>query len=298
MRALVTDALSSISHLDGILIALDRVRIPSALAKTSMKILIRFEGPTSSPLSHTNGYARNFHKVIDVGSSSDKPWPVSGVNFDFIQQPNRESKASMVLANKLSFSTSQMYSLRRRFTLESQIVVRGTGWLAPPKERAVIAFKALAVGLASRNLDLHAVTNWFSRYPASAGPILDKWSFSSQFHTSLVIENDDSRVTEKLFDALAAGCYVVYVGASLEGLSPRLMERVLISNADVDEINLVLARSLSKKWEAPSQAFVSELKAHYSEAAPRCLAQIKLELGVAKNLWDQEQKLAKTPFGN
>jgi hypothetical protein len=298
MRALVTDALCSISHLDGILIALDRVRIPSALAKTSMKILIRFEGPTSSPLSHTKGYARNFHKVIDVGSSSNKPWPLSGVNFNFIQQPNRESKASMVLANKLSFSKTQMYSLRRRFTLESQIVVRGTGWLAPVKERAVIAFKALAVGLASRNVDLLAVKNWFSRYPASAGPTLDKWSFSSQFHTALVIENDDSRVTEKLFDALAAGCYVVYVGASLEGLSPRLMERVTISNADVEEINLAIARSLAKKWEAPSRDFVLELKAHYSEAAPRCMAQIKAELSVAKAHWDQEQKLVKTPFGN
>jgi hypothetical protein len=56
----------------------------------------------------------------------------------------------------------------------------------------------------------------------TATAIDDKFSFYAKYEIALVIENEPTAVSEKLFDALSSGCRVIYVGPRLhETLYPK-----------------------------------------------------------------------------
>ena len=60
---------------------------------------------------------------------------------------------------------------------------------------------------------------WFGKPRNYLGEAVNKVEVMSDYKFALVIENDQSFVSEKLFDALFAGCVPIYVGANLDFLN-------------------------------------------------------------------------------
>jgi hypothetical protein len=60
-----------------------------------------------------------------------------------------------------------------------------------------------------------AFSHFFYKYPEYIGRVDDKFNAFSKYKYALIIENEADYVSEKLFDAIAAGCVPIYVGPNL-----------------------------------------------------------------------------------
>jgi hypothetical protein len=267
------------------LVVVDFVKTLVFKRVSSENILLRFEGPTSSPLSHTSFYARKFKTVLDVGSQSNVPWPLKDIDFSEFRTEARVSGAVMILGNKLSFSKSELYSLRRQMALQlKKLDVFGTDWQISNKRRLDLLFRSAVIAILAQNLKRSATKYWFSAFPQTALPVHSKAEVYSRFKVAVVVENDLSRVTEKLFDALAAGCRVIYVGPPLEGYDPQILERVVECSPNIDEISSTLDRELNSPWSLPSRGHEKALKAHIAGSSSELVRVIAVSaVSSAKN---------------
>ena len=121
--------------------------------------------------------------------------------------------AVMVNANKLNLAKGELYTLRRKSI--SNIInldIFGDGWNSSITNRFKVALIEIRKN-PIRNLfafSFHS-RHWFTRRSSIIAPD-DKGKVLRRYKVSLVIENELTYLSEKLFDALAAGCVPVYVG--------------------------------------------------------------------------------------
>lgn len=83
----------------------------------------------------------------------------------------------------------------------------------------------------------------FSYYPFYKGIVKNKSSALKKYMISIVIENHNSYISEKLFDSLNSGCITIYIGPNLEdyGLSSKI---AIQTKSDVKSILEILAELL------------------------------------------------------
>ena len=129
----------------------------------------------------------------------------------------RRNKAVVVQANKFSSSKGEMYSLRREVCadLSSEIDLYGVGW----NSGLIADFTKWIHSLVRskfRNVDFTSLKNIGNYYSNYFGPTNDKIQQMSKYRFAVVIENSTDYVSEKLFDAVSAGCIVLYIGPKLE----------------------------------------------------------------------------------
>ena len=136
---------------------------------------------------------------------------------------NRSIKVSMVAANKVSPSHSHNYSIRRNLAKElPKDVLHVYGALWNDSLYAKIRHRGAVAAFSLRQCyfpNIHSIYgNLFRTYSTAHGPIPNKHEklLASQF--SLVIENSDSYISEKLFDAIVDGSVPIYVGPELSKL--------------------------------------------------------------------------------
>jgi hypothetical protein len=133
----------------------------------------------------------------------------------------REHLLTMVASNRVSPVRSANYALRRALAKAlpiSILSVYGPLWNDRSGikilHRVAILVWALKQGTFP---NLHQIYgNLFSKYSTAKGPILDKHQLLKQSKFSLVIENSNHTVTEKIFDSLINGTIPIYVGANLQ----------------------------------------------------------------------------------
>jgi hypothetical protein len=85
--------------------------------------------------------------------------------------------------------------------------------------------------------------NLFQKYPTSRGKIIDKHDVIRNSKFSLVIENNESYVSEKVIDALIGGSIPIYFGGDLQVFGVP-SHSVVTGLSSVNEI-LALIESLS-----------------------------------------------------
>ncbi len=122
----------------------------------------------------------------------------------------------IVNANRLNLAKSELYTLRRKCIASlNNIALYGDSWNTSVMARIKIALIEIL-----KNPIKHLFTfsfhsrYWFSRWPSINAPE-DKNKVLVKYKVSLVIENELSYLSEKLFDALSAGCIPVYVGPEI-----------------------------------------------------------------------------------
>jgi len=197
------------------------------------RFLICAEPITVNPLQYSYHVRRAFSQIIEFKPSlrtqASHSVPIGGsfnpqyrANEMFANHGTR--KGCIILnQNKFSLISDSNYALRNRFiraawnqgiplTVGGRDWNRGLSWtFLQLLYHAMVALRAHQVP------SLSQITNPIPRrfHRHLLGPIDDELELLSRFRTCVVIENESSYVSEKIFQALRAGCQCVYVGPRL-----------------------------------------------------------------------------------
>jgi len=198
---------------------LKKSRIPKSAA-----VLLRFEPEVVCPENYRRNYVKLFGKVIDFGrvkhdTTRTIAWPQSWRISEESSNTLRETKSGkstvMINANKLSLIRGELYSLRREVIHKENIDVFGPGWDSSTIRRIrILVGESLILARNLSPLSFSSLKFWFRNLPQSMGVAKNKIETLSQYKCALVIENSRDYMSEKLLDALLAGCIPVYVGPS------------------------------------------------------------------------------------
>ena len=193
----------------------------------SLRVAVLMEPPVVIPSNGVSANFKDFDLVFELGRLRGNvtgrhvslPWPQDlDICEDFFSE-NRKSELVVINGNKFSFVPGELYSLRRKLIRNevSNIDLYGTGW----RERVWITLEAIAksaiFAILNKRFSFHALAGFRLSSPRNfLGQPSDKLKTISKYEFSLVIENWQGCFTEKIFDALKAGSFPIYVGPSLE----------------------------------------------------------------------------------
>jgi len=126
---------------------------------------------------------------------------------------------TLFASNKVSPSKRQNYSIRRKIVKVhgDEIEVFGQLWSASALSQISHRTRVLIFSLRSGYLpSLKSIYgSMFHKYPNCHGIFEDKFAITRNTKFSLVIENDSTCITEKLFDAFFSGNIPIYLGPDL-----------------------------------------------------------------------------------
>jgi len=221
----------------------------SGLPKNKM-ILVLWEPPIINPKAYLKKYTDHFGVIY----SPSKKW-LKGNNVYYFKYPVDKIKAYqtrnfktrlnnpiVMQNNKINFFVGEKYSLRRSVLFESlllhyPIFLYGGGWNRVPIPEALKAFIRYTQ-FRKHGLSRNCLAHIFSKYPYYKGVALNKNRKLSEHKICVVIENHNSYVSEKLFDALNAGCLTVYIGPKLSdfGLSSNIAIQISSSSNSIIKV--------------------------------------------------------------
>jgi hypothetical protein len=186
--------------------------------------LIRQEPAVVCPANFSTFAVNNFSKIIDVGRKSvdstlSVPWPQTlppKPPKAFNVESRIAAKPVLMNANKLSFVSGELYSLRRKLIHVEPLALYGPSWDSNIGHRIrTLAGEALIFSKSQKKLSRSALSEWFNQHPNYMGIADVKSEVLSQFKVAVAIENSPEYMSEKLLDAILAGCIPVYVGPSV-----------------------------------------------------------------------------------
>lgn len=146
---------------------------------------------------------RKTDKVYDVST-----WRARPIYFSFVG------------ANKVGLSSKNNYAIRRKLVDElasSGLEVYGPLWNDGFKRRLINRISMMLWGLKTHQRPpLWSIySDLFRKYKNAKGEVPDKHSILLSSKFSLIVENSDLMITEKLFDAMLSGSIPVYYGPDL-----------------------------------------------------------------------------------
>jgi hypothetical protein len=179
--------------------------------------------------------------------------------FQYENWMGRDRQIVLINANKVSVVSAENYSLRRRFAkvLESETLqVFGDMWVPSIKEKLLhrisVFLFAIKTGIFPNLVHVYGNLHW--KFRTASGPIKNKQEILQRAKFSLVIENDDNYVSEKLLDAMINGCIPIYRGGALstEILPPGLF-------IDLPENPMDLTKLLDSLSEEEIKMYLSNI---------------------------------------
>jgi len=148
------------------------------------------------------------------------PWPQTlDIKPELFFRVEREDSEIPILnANKISAIHGELYSLRRiAASLLPEVDLHGLGWNWSSLEQGKRVLHALGQALSNKqSLSPSWLRLVLSLRAKQDKEVRDKSDFFAGYERCLVIENSLEFLSEKLFDALAAGTYPIFVGPSIE----------------------------------------------------------------------------------
>lgn len=200
-------------------------------------------------------FKTKFSEVIEIGRPQG---PLSvpyfqECNLDYFDRSleERQPKTVAVSSNKSAFLKGELYSLRRRIYSVPQVIdVYGKDWDKGYLWTGTMALKQLLVALRTPNLlSLGSLADLFVRPKNYLGQVEDKFEVMSHYRQALVIENSVEYMSEKLMDAICAGCIPIYVGAGLQdfGVPTNL---VIHCSAAIDSVRAGMCEAMSIDYES------------------------------------------------
>lgn len=238
-------------------------------------VLFRDEPRVVMPLNY--GVYSSFYDHIHSpgtlaqdGRDFNAGWPVNPIG-DFRSQIGFErSGVCMISADKLSLVKGELYTLRKQaLRAIPDIDLYGRDWGASTRKRVVDLIKSFLLSLLTGLPKVSVAISWMRSDVRSLGEVEDKLSVMSRYKVAVVIENSATYVSEKLFDALAAGVVPVYVGPDIKNLEP-LKHLVFPAEPTVDGIKAAIERASvieGKKFRDEVSAFLDS--DFYERMSPR-----------------------------
>lgn len=196
---------------------------------TSSRLLIVLEPRVVIPTNYRSSVLKRYGAVLTYtwavpGTESVVPWPQR----DWRAAPSGSGAhtpgtSALVNANKLSSIRGSLYGLRRRviarFAREHlPLSLAGANWNR--RGVALLVENARSIAYAVFNREIVDLREWARPVPTTGsitylGKIDDKDAVLLDAEFAVVIENSATYVSEKLFDAVIAGCVPLYVGPPL-----------------------------------------------------------------------------------
>ena len=152
---------------------------------------------------------------------------------DLLEVESRANRFVMIQAHKFSIIRGEQYSLRREVAHEAwkkelTFDLYGQSWLMSNIEVLFSALRAIYIGLLyaikSRQTSVVQLRGlrkvWLKIRGHYKGEPDDQIEVLKKYRYALVIENSLDFVSEKLFNAMAAGCRALYIGESLSTYGP------------------------------------------------------------------------------
>ena len=202
------------------------------------------------------------------------------------------NKIVLIAANKVSPRHRSNYSQRRHFArkISSDLLhIYGPLWNSRLNEkiahRLAVSLFSLKSGLLPNPISIYGGLH--QRYESALGEISNKHEILSKYRFSLVIENSNDYVSEKLIDVLISGAIPVYVGPTLIlanfpdkiaiQINPSEINRVnqILENIDDSEIReiqesiykFLTSENFLNKWKSENvyNRISSEIYAHWSQ---------------------------------
>jgi hypothetical protein len=233
-----------------------------AQARGIPKVLIKQEPTVVQPQHGKGTTLKRFELVISRGRPNERPqfntyqeWDTSRIEHEV-----RIKRTVAISANKWSMIPGELYSLRRRAYSEIEGVdVFGPGWnRSAAQDLTVIAKEAI---IAVSNGYFPSVRNleWSLKQPKNyLGVAESKSRVLSSYEVSLVIENSEGYMSEKLIDCILSGTIPVYVGerADLFGIPENL---TIQAEPTLESIRSSISRALKmdgRQYRIEAKAWV------------------------------------------
>ena len=216
-------------------------------------VLIRTEPPSIIELQYK--IKLPFNLVLDLGKINFVngvllyiEWPISPIFFEKrITVPAiDESKVVFVNSNKFG-NRNYYYHLRRSivYKLNSSVKSFGEGWsIFDFKYRNFIGNLIHNVVRFRINEILLMNPFVFNLFSSPKSNILSKVDLLAYFNYVLVIENDNTYMSEKLIEALLLDKSVIYIGGSTSHLPLEIQKNILEPDHSLNRIDLLLKKIL------------------------------------------------------
>lgn len=211
-------------------------------------VLIVLEPPAVFPSQYLKRNLNKYGLILRPGSKdfdndSFMPWPYENVpnplfpqnqysqtiqdfagshaNPTLAEWKMREFNLVMINANKVSPAKHENYSLRRRYALlvpSNSLKVFGYLWNDSLSKKVYTRLGVIKFSFANFFFpNFRSIYgNLFLKFPSALGPIDDKQVVLRKSKFAIVIENDNTYVSEKIIDCFVNGCVPVYYGYDLE----------------------------------------------------------------------------------
>lgn len=254
----------------------ERLRKISPRIPRANRMLVVFEPKSVNPSQHTRRIRNKYGCVVIISqghrlSPDDILWDYGvlptpeivamTISRNGARVGNREFEIGLINENKFSTNFDEAYTLRQQLIeklgkTEHKIAVAGANW-----ERGFIWYAAkqtYAALLQLRGSYLPRISKMrfpFSRADrrriAFLGRVETQVGFLSRCSYSLVIENEATYVTEKLFNALLAGSLPLYIGPCLRKYGIPESVATNLSKPYIESIETALQTSIEDqiRWQ-------------------------------------------------
>ncbi len=190
-------------------------------------ILVRNEPKVVWPANYCAKNVIKFDFIIDIGrdpvlSPNSINWPQYFPEVKEIISIERSlTRVAIVCGNHLRLTKGELYSLRRRCIYEIESIdLFGINWtLGLTRRMLMVLFYFRSNFRYKIPIFLGGLRYWFKKYPRPVDSPAVKDSVLIRYRVSLVIENCEDFLTEKLFDSFFSGCIPVYVGPNLKNFN-------------------------------------------------------------------------------
>ena len=192
-------------------------------------VLILWEPQSVMPWQYKSSVINKFNLAIPMS-----PWRAQRLNIQNwafhpgkvddlkLNEKNRVKDLVMINAAKFSANSASNYGLRRK--ISKAIHKSGYGYdlfgqnwhMQKSKEfrERIFAIRKELGALKLPNL-IEAFSDFAYKFPEYRGPCPNKFTELAKYRYALIIENESDWVTEKLFDALSAGCVPIFIGPNI-----------------------------------------------------------------------------------
>lgn len=137
----------------------------------------------------------------------------------------RRPAFALINTNRFSGVFGNLYELRRICSQNPKVFLFGRDWKLNRSTKTLIGLKEIAHAFVSlRPPDIIGFIKYVMHPSTMANSVDNKFEVLSNFQGALVIENSLEYASEKVFEAIEAGCFVVYVG----GVLPPELEAVVV----------------------------------------------------------------------
>lgn len=207
------------------------------------RVLVVQEPLVVQPANYSRRVQSRYGAIVSLTPATGDetlPWPQANWPVMNLDTDNREPNSIILVnANKSSFLSGSRYGLRRRVMqafLRQGISfdLAGSGWdrrgIPQIKQNLIGMAFALVNGYVPR-LSEYSFATKNHRLLQKHGIVESKYELMARKDFAVVIENSQTYISEKLFDAVIAGCIPLFCGPSLsrfgipEGVAVELPNR-------------------------------------------------------------------------